>query len=258
MPAPPTAAPESVAALALRGATLVTMDALRTVVVADLLIDGDGRIAALEEPTANAPAERSIDITNHVVVPGLVQAHLHLCQTLFRGLAEDHRLLEWLRDRIWPLEAAHDPASLHASARLGIAELLLGGTTAVLDMGTVHHTDALFEAAAESGIRYTGGKALMDSGEGAPAGLIEPTAAALHENDKLAEKWHEAEDGRLRYAYSPRFVLTASYDLLRSIGMRARVNNLLVHTHASEQREEAELVRTRFGVPNIRLLANLG
>ena len=99
---------------------------------------------------------------------GLVQAHLHLCQTLFRGLAETQPLLGWLRERIWPLEAAHDPASLRASARLSIAELFLGGTTAILDMGTVHHTDTLFETAAETGIRYTGGKALMDAGDGVP------------------------------------------------------------------------------------------
>jgi cytosine/adenosine deaminase-related metal-dependent hydrolase len=188
----------------------------------------------------------------------LIQAHIHLCQTLFRGLAEDKPLLAWLRERIWPLEAAHDPESVHASARLGIAELLLGGTTAILDMGTVHHTDALFEAAAESGIRYTGGKALMDCGDGVPEGLLEPTAVALRDNDRLADTWHNRVSGRLRYAYSPRFVLTATYDLLRSIGARARANDLLVHTHASEQREEVDIVRERFGVPNIRLLANLG
>ena len=193
-----------------------------------------------------------------VVVPGLVQAHIHLCQTLFRGLAEDRALLSWLRERVWPLEAAHDPDSLHASARLGIAELLLGGTTTILDMGTVHHTEALFEAAAESAIRYTGGKALMDTGDGVPPGLLEPTATALRENDRLADEWHEREGGRLRYAYSPRFVLTATYDLLRSIGMRARVNDMLVHTHASEQRDEADIVRQRFGASNIRVLANLG
>jgi cytosine/adenosine deaminase-related metal-dependent hydrolase len=234
------------------------MDPLRALAIADVLIDGDGRIAALSEPGANAPAQRSIDASGLVVVPGLVQAHIHLCQTLFRGLAEDRPLLAWLRERIWPLEAAHDPESLHASARLGIAELLLGGTTAILDMGTVHHTDALFEAAAESGIRYTGGKALMDCGDGVPAGLLEPTAVALRDNDRLADVWNQREGGRLRYAYSPRFVLTASYDLLRSIGARAHANNLLVHTHASEQREEVEVVRQRFGVPNIRVLANLG
>jgi cytosine/adenosine deaminase-related metal-dependent hydrolase len=147
---------------------------------------------------------------------------------------------------------------LRASARLSIAELFLGGTTAILDMGTVHHTDTLFETAAETGIRYTGGKALMDAGEGVPAGLLEPTAVALRESDRLAERWHEREGGRLRYAYSPRFVLTATFDLLRSVGVRARANHMLVHTHASEQREEIGVVRQRFGTTNIRLLANLG
>jgi 5-methylthioadenosine/S-adenosylhomocysteine deaminase len=88
--------------------------------------------------------------------------------------------------------------------------------------------------------------------------MIQSTASALRDNDELADRWHEANAGRLRYAYSPRFVLTATYDLLRSIGMRARANNMLVHTHASEQRDETEVVRQRFGVPNIRLLANLG
>jgi 5-methylthioadenosine/S-adenosylhomocysteine deaminase len=259
MPARHTAAAsKSAAELAIRGGTLVTMDPVHTVVVADILVDADGRIAALADPAARTPAQRSIDANGLIVVPGLIQAHIHLCQTLFRGLAEDRPLLPWLRERIWPLEAAHDPDSLRASARLGIAELLLGGTTAILDMGTVHHTDALFEAAAETGIRYTGGKAMMDAGEGVPGGLLESTAVALRESDRLARDWHEREGGRLRYAYSPRFVLTASYDLLRSVGARARADHMLVHTHASEQRDESELVRQRFGVSNIRLLSNLG
>jgi cytosine/adenosine deaminase-related metal-dependent hydrolase len=237
--------------------------------VADILVDGDGRIVALDEggytfaqsgqrDTFAGRAQRSIDASGMVIVPGLVQAHIHLCQTLFRGLAEDKPLLAWLRERIWPLEASHDPDSMRASARVGIAELLLGGTTSILDMGTVHHTDTLFETARETGIRYTGGKALMDTGDGVPAGLIEPTAVALRDNDRLADAWHEQEGGRLRYAYSPRFVLTATFDLLRSVGARARANDILVHTHASEQREETDLVRRRFGVPNIQLLANLG
>ena len=234
------------------------MDPLRSVLVADIIVDASGRITALADPSAAVPARRSMDATGLVVVPGLIQAHIHLCQTLFRGLAEDLPLLAWLRERIWPLEAAHDPDSLYASARLGMADLLLGGTTAILDMGTVHHTQALFEAAAETGIRYTGGKAMMDSGDGVPAGLLESTPSALRESDNLARDWHGREGGRLRYAYSPRFVLTATYDLLRSVAARARADNMLVHTHASEQRDELDLVRQRFGVSNIRLLANLG
>ncbi len=236
------------------------MDPLRTVLVADILVDTDGRIAALVPPGdgPGASVQRSIDAAGLVIVPGLVQAHLHLCQTLFRGLAENKPLPAWLRERIWPLEAAHNPDSMRASARLGIAELLLGGTTAILDMGSVHHTDTLFETALETGIRYTGGKALMDTDDGVPAGLFEPTAVALRDNDRLADAWHERGDGRLRYAYSPPFVLTATFDLLRSVGARARANHVLVHTHASEQREETDLVRQRFGVSNIQLLANLG
>jgi 5-methylthioadenosine/S-adenosylhomocysteine deaminase len=98
----------------------------------------------------------------------------------------------------------------------------------------------------------------MDTGDGVPAALLESTAVSLRESDQLAARWHEREGGRLRYAYSPRFVLTATYDLLRSVGARARTNQILVHTHASEQRDETDLVRQRFGVPNIQLLANLG
>lgn len=233
------------------------MDPLRTVVQRDLLVGQDGRIVGTVGP-GEGSVERTLDASGRVVVPGLVQAHLHLCQTLFRGLAEERQLLRWLRERIWPLEAAHDPASLRASARLSLAELLKGGTTSILDMGTVHHTDALFEAAAESGIRYTGGKAMMDAGDGVPAGLLESTAASLRESDRLARQWHGAEGGRLRYAYCPRFVLTSTWDLLRSVAQRANRDGFVIHTHASEQRDETGEVVRRFGAPNIRLLASVG
>ncbi len=242
----------------MRGGRVVTMDPARTVAELDIVVAEDGDITALALPGTRLTARREIDATGRVVVPGLVQAHTHLCQTLFRGLAEDRPLLRWLRERVWPLEAALDRLALRASAELGIAELLLGGTTAVLDMGTVHHTEVLFETAAAAGIRYTGGKAMMDAGDGVPPELMETTARSLREADELARRWHGAEGGRLRYAYAPRFVLTSSWDLLRSVSSRIRSTDLLVHTHASEQREEAEAVKRRFHQPNIQLLANVG
>ncbi len=234
------------------------MDERRTVLRADVVVDADGRILELAQPGTVPAASREIDATGRVVVPGLVQAHVHLCQTLFRGLAEDRPLLAWLRDRIWPLEASLDPYSLRAAAQLGVAELLLGGTTSILDMGTVRHTDVLFQVAAEAGIRYTGGKAMMDAGDGVPAALVESTAASLRDADRLAERWHGAESGRLRYAYAPRFALTSTWDLLRSVAARVRTGDLGVHTNAAEQREEAALVRQQFQQPNIQLLASLG
>ena len=151
----------------------------RDVFKGDILIKDD-RLAAV----GRVPEEKADQIINAqgmLVIPGLVQSHVHLCQALFRGLADDLELLDWLKARIWPLEAAHDEESLYYSALLGCAELLHGGTTAVADMGTVVHTNALFEAVCKTGLRYLGGKCLMDYGPDAP-NLIESPAAAMHES----------------------------------------------------------------------------
>ncbi|MCA9676302.1 MAG: 5'-deoxyadenosine deaminase [Kofleriaceae bacterium] len=200
-----------------------------------------------------------LDCEGCVIMPGLVQAHVHTCQTLARGRADDLELLDWLRKVVWPYEAALDAPAMAAAARLACAELLLGGTTAVLDMGTVHHTDEVFAAAEHSGLRATIGKAMMDHRDDAiPAGLRESTTASLAESDRLAERWHGAADGRLRYAYAPRFALSCTDDLLREVGTRARDKALRIHTHSSENRAEIAAVRERFGKDNVVYLHDTG
>src|SRR6185295_22318 len=109
-------------------------------------------------------------------------------------------LLRWLREAIWPFEAAHTASSAAASTRLGVLELLAGGVTTVNDMGTVHHGDAIAEALVESGIRAVFGKALMDRGDGVPPGLREDAKAALDSALALADRWHGKGAGRLRAA----------------------------------------------------------
>src|SRR5499426_3750897 len=138
----------------------------------------DGVIVAVGE-SLTATHERSIDAHGGYVLPGFVQTHLHLCQTLFRGYADDLPLMDWLRTRVWPLEAAHTPASLRAAARLATTELLASGTTSVLTMETVHDTDAVFEAVAESGMRATIGKCMMDFDAQVPARLQERTQPSI-------------------------------------------------------------------------------
>lgn len=244
----------------IRGGTVVTMNAAQDVGLHDVLVGPGGTIMELYPPGSTRPSRidaRVVDATGCLVVPGLVQAHIHLCQTLFRGLAEERPLLQWLRERIWPLEAAHDAASLRASARLGIAELLLSGTTAVLDMGTVHHSEQLFLAAAESGIRYTGGQALMDQGEGVPDGLRQDTDAALAASDALHARWDGQAGGRLRHAYTPRFILSCSARLLKAVVERAKAG-ARVHTHVSEQQAEIEAVRAEIGRGDLEYFAEIG
>src|SRR5881397_2458468 len=166
------------------------MDGSRRVLDADVLVE-DGRIRTVGRSDGRAVGRSkptTIDCERLVVLPGLVQAHIHLCQTLFRGLADDLSLEAWLAQRIWPLEAAHTEASVHASAMLGAAELLLGGTTAILDMETVRHTGSAFEALESIGIRATAGKCLMD-GPANPARLRETTDKALTDSSDLCARW---------------------------------------------------------------------
>ncbi|MCC7537968.1 MAG: amidohydrolase family protein [Deltaproteobacteria bacterium] len=251
----------------IRRGAVVTMDADDRVLDADVLVR-DGVIAALLAPgapvPASSPAESAaspvteLDATGCVVLPGLVQSHVHLCQVLFRGLADDLPLLRWLRERIWPLEGAHDASSLRASAELGVAELLLGGTTTVLDMGTVHHHDVVFEVMRDAGIRGISGKTMMDVGEGVPAGLRETTAESLRESERLEARWRGAGDGRLGYAYAPRFILSCSEGLLREVAALAARSGALVHTHAAEHAEEREAVYSALGKDDVRALADCG
>jgi 5-methylthioadenosine/S-adenosylhomocysteine deaminase len=265
----------------IAGGTIVTVDEARRVLEGDVVIE-DGRIAAIVPRGATAQLNDAgaqlngadahlngasaqlngadaqiIDARGCIVAPGLVQAHTHLCQTLCRGGADDLPLLEWLRRRVWPYEAALDERSMRASVRVAVAELLLGGTTAILDMGTVHDTDALADAVAASGLRAVVGKAMMDSGDGVPARLRETTRRSLDDSDALRARWHGAADGRLGYAYAPRFVLSCTEELLREVGARV-AKGARLHTHASEQAAEIEVVRRERGSDNIVYLEALG
>lgn len=243
----------------LRGGVLIPMDGDRRELRGDLLVE-EGRITALGsvEPP---PGVQVIDCEGCAVMPGLVQAHVHLCQTLCRGRADDLALLDWLHQRVLPYEAALDESDLTLAAELACAELLLSGTTAILDMGTVHHEDALCDAVSRSGLRATVGKAMMDLGDGVPAALREATRDSLARSDALAARWHGAASGRLRYAYAPRFVLSCTDELLRGVVERVTAGasaGLRIHTHAAEQLDEVAIVRARYGTGNIAALESLG
>jgi len=239
-----------------RGGTILTIDAEHRVLAGDVACV-DGAITHVGgDYTPTARDYDIVDCAGCIVMPGLVQAHVHSCQTLARGRGDDLELMEWLRNVVWPYEAALDAPAMRASAELAYAELLLGGTTCVLDMGTVHHTDEVFDAAQRSGIRATIGKAMMDAPDPQiPTGLRESTRSSLDESARLAKRWH---GDRLRYAYAPRFVLSCTDELLREVGVQAKAHGVGIHTHASENTAEIALVRERFGKDNIVVLDELG
>ena len=241
----------------IRNATIVTMNDALDIVTGAVSIR-DGRIAAV----GAEPAEKhdtTIDAGGAYLLPGFIQTHIHLCQTLFRGYADDMPLLEWLRRRVWPMEAAHTPATLRASARLAAAELLMSGTTTALTMETVHDTDVVFEALEQMGLRAVVGKCMMDSDDQVPKRLQEQTRASIDESVALRKRWDGRANGRLRAAFAPRFAVSCSRELLEAVADLSARDRVIVHTHASENRDEVEVVRRLSGgFSNLEYLADTG
>jgi 5-methylthioadenosine/S-adenosylhomocysteine deaminase len=177
---------------------------------------------------------------------------------LFRGSADDLALIDWLKKRIWPMEAAHNAQSVRASARLGLAELIRGGTTCALTMETVNHTAEVFRVAEETGFRATIGKCMMDKGDDVPAALHEETESSIEAALALVEEWHGRAEGRLRSCFAPRFALSCTRELLERVARLARDRGLMVHTHASENRTEVEMVERETSMRNVTYLDSLG
>jgi len=244
----------------IRGGTMIlTVDPDSHVLAGDIAVKDDVLVQVGGDYTPSTSDYEILDAEGCIVMPGLVQSHVHMCQTLARGRADDLALLDWLRNVVWPYEASLDRSAMTAAAQLACTELLLGGTTAILDMGTVHHTDALFEVARDAGLRASIGKAMMDEDDPqAPANLRETTESSLSESARLCASWHGSENGRLRYAYAPRFVLSCTDDLLREVSTAAAKAGVHIHTHSSENRDEIAEVKRRKGVDNIVHLHNVG
>lgn len=191
------------------------------------------------------------DYPHYTLIPGFVQTHVHLCQTLFRGLAEELTLLDWLKLRIFPLENAHNKDSLRQSCKLGLNELLLSGTTTILDMGTLRYQQVIFSEIMKSGMRGFSGKCMIDQNDLCDE-FKSSTKSELQDVVQLAQNYHNFQNGRIKYAFAPRFVLSCSEELLKETKEIAKdFPGSLYHTHSSENINEIKEVRKRFGKENI-------
>ena len=195
---------------------------------------------------------------NLTLIPGIIQTHVHLSQTLFRGLAENLPLLDWLRLKIFPFENAHTKESLKATARLSINELFLSGTTTFLDMGTLRYGEVVLSEMINSGIRGFSGKCLMDVNDLYPA-FKSSTQDEIKDMLNLVKSFHNSEDGRIKYSFSPRFVLSCTEELLKETkAIMKDYSGSIYHTHSSESKNEIEEVRKRFHKENIDYFDSIG
>ncbi|APX95439.1 5'-deoxyadenosine deaminase [Natronorubrum daqingense] len=239
----------------LSGTVIVDAD---TVLHDGAIVVEDDRIVAVDDRTTCLESypeheHHALDL----VAPGTVGAHVHSVQSLGRGIADDTALLEWLFEYVLPMEASLSAEEMRAAAELGYLEMIESGTTTCVDHLSVSHAGEAFEAARELGIRGRLGKVMMD--KDSPPGLLEETDEALAESERLIRRYHGVEDGRIRYALTPRFAVSCTETCLRETRELADAyDGVTIHTHASENRDEVATVEDETGKRNIHWLDEVG
>jgi 5-methylthioadenosine/S-adenosylhomocysteine deaminase len=202
---------------------------------ADVLVDRDaGRIEAVgPDLDSERDPDTRLDAANGLVIPGLVNAHTHVAMTLLRGYADDKPLETWLREDIWPAEAALTPEDVRAGAELGVLEMIRSGTTAFADM--YFHVGEVVAAVEQAGLRARVGHGAVTVGKDDADGR-----ADVEESIAVAREFDGAAGGRVRTAVMPHSLTTVSEPLLREAAAAARDDGIPVHFHANETRDEVE------------------
>ena len=216
-----------------------------------LIVSGEGRILAVGKWSDFTGQYSSgatvVDCGRKLIMPGMIDMHIHLPQVTQIGRSGD-TLLAWLEKYIFPAESKFSDLS-HAEkiAAWFFDELASNGTTMAVVFTTIHKeaTDAAFRIAADKGMRAIMGKVMMD--RNAPAALLEDPKNSIRQSEQLAEKWHGHDDDRLLYAFTPRFAITASDELLNECGkLWQNSPGTYMHTHLSESVEEVKKVASLF------------
>lgn len=247
--------------------TVITMDKGRRIIKeGGVLVDGDriswvGKWADLS-PEARRGAEKVIDASGKVIMPGLIDCHLHHVQSLSRGLADDIDLIGWIYDRIFPYEVILTEEDTYISAMMSCVEMIRTGTTCVADPGG-YRMDNVGKAWQEAGMRGILSWAGIDqwsSDRPVPDGLPGKlsTEATIREERGLVERWHRKAGGRIRVSYSIRIEPNCTEALMRQIHDLAQKDDLLIQMHAAVNEDQVAWVKKRMGKTTIEWMNSLG
>lgn len=250
-------------------ATIITMDLGRRIITDGAIAISGDRIVAVgktDEIAKDYPQEERYNCRDKIIIPGLIDGHVHLAQALIRGCADDLSLISWLADRVWPLQGNFDEEDGRTSAELCILEMLKSGTTAFVEtlIAERYGFDGIAEVVQRSGIRGVLAKSVMDIPTYATKksimyeGMMEGRDRSLQQALSMHEKWDGSARGRIRVWFGPRPIGGSTPELLMEISQLARERSMGVAIHFVEIREDVNYIRREFGVSPVELLERFG
>jgi 8-oxoguanine deaminase len=238
---------------------LVTMDAeCREIARGGLYIEDNQIVAVGSTEALPSTADEVLDLTGHIVLPGLINTHHHMYQTLTRALpaAQDAELFGWLR-ALYPIWARLTPEMIAVSTKTAMAELLLSGCTTTSDHLYIFpngcRLDHSIEAALEMGMRFHASRGAMSVGESQgglpPDSVVEAEDAILKDTQRLIETYHDpSRYAMLRIVVAPCSPFSVSRDLMRESARLARAYGVSLHTHLAENDNDVAYSRAQFGM----------
>lgn len=216
---------------------------------ANVIAVEDGKISYIGKDLPDSfAADEVIDGKGMLATAGMVNTHGHVSMTLLRSYADDMALMDWLENKIWPIEAKMNAKDIYWGAMLGIAEMLKSGTTCFADMYCF--MDDVARAVAETGIRANLSRGLI--------GLAPDKDEKLAENTQLVEDWQGYDNGRIRITYGPHAPYTCPVEYLQKVIEAAQANNAEIQMHLCETKGEVENCIKEHGVTPIKLMDQLG
>ena len=250
-------------------ATIVTMNPTRDIITNGAIAISDNRIAAIGKSEALLSRyhdEEVIDVQGKLIIPGLIDTHVHLAQALIRGCADDMALIEWLCERVWVLQGNFTNDDGYVSARLCIAEMLKSGTTTFLESMLAHRYgfDGIAQAVDESGIRACLAGIVMDIGTYATQtnsmhpGMVESRETSLFGVLDMHSKWEGAANDRIHVWFGPRTPGGVTPELYREMSDYARQRNMGITMHLAEVEADKIFLQENYGLSPVYFAESVG
>ena len=246
-------------------AIILTVDEKRRVYLdGALAVEGSriaavGTRAALEQAYPNVPR---IHCQGNILMPGLINTHMHLAQCMLRGMADDMPLLPWLTQRIWPVQGGYTPEQYLASARIGMAEMLLNGTTTFVESMAASHygMEGLVEAVEQSGMRGMISKIVMQPHKGMllPPSMTEGFDASFEAALEAKKRYDHSADGRIQIWLGPRWTAMFSQELMERVSRYMNEYGFRATLHYAESPEDVAAIQAATGLTPAEFLRAKG